>query len=236
MTATDPAATANKNNNMTATNKNGQEITSLDIVPVTESDAFEIAGLEAQAFLSHVATQYMFGPPTLEKQEFRANQLRESLAGAGPNSMSVKVEMEGRMVAFAHWTFNVDADWAVKAKEKEEREKEEKEKERQQNGGEEAKSDFAPGTNIGLCKEFFGWIDDVRKRRMGGVPNAGMFLLFFFFFWHLSMPRGIQVQKQSPIKNEYLMLNNSSSYPGYSSGVSRTRAWFCAPEPWPCYR
>lgn len=122
----------------------------------------------------------MFGPPSPEKQEFRAGQLRTSLAEAGPNGLSVKIVMDGKMVAFAHWTFQDDEDWLEKAREKEER----KEREKKENG-DDGKSDVAPGLNVELSKMFFGWIEEVRKRKMGGMRYARMYLVLSYPTLHI---------------------------------------------------
>ncbi|WEW59109.1 hypothetical protein PRK78_004578 [Emydomyces testavorans] len=142
------------------------------ILPVEESDALEMAKVEALAFKSQEFSTIVFGGCTPTIHEFRAQRFKRIMA-EDTTVRFAKVMVDGRLAAFAQWNLHLDPNWHVEGR-RDEKNAEFKEKE---GWRDEKIPELPPGANAEAFHEFYGWLVDVRRRWMGGQKHLLLSLL-----------------------------------------------------------
>ena len=144
---------------------------SIQVFEATPDDALALAEVELAASTCDPVGEIMFGPVDPESLQHRANDMRFAMtkdpASRLFKALIVEPGREPVVAGASHW-FVRDADWM------ETRNPELK--------GTlcdvDAPKDWGPTANAGACNAFFGFLHDMRKRRMGGKKHAGMSALF----------------------------------------------------------
>ncbi|KAL1953191.1 hypothetical protein VTO42DRAFT_3397 [Malbranchea cinnamomea] len=139
----------------------------IQILPATEDDCLAIADIESLAFEPDPGSRIMFGPRNVANLPFRAAQLKEVM-NTDPTVRFFKAVVDDQIVAAAQWHFRTNPDWHLG-------------KGPGPNPstmcGIDPPTSWPPGSNAPALDAFFGWIYEVRKRRMGGKAHALLSLL-----------------------------------------------------------